>query len=162
MTSTSIDDVIKIYPKGPWTTKSKGQLTVLFSLDFHRLKKFISSTENNRVDGVTDISGLRMYSVDKLAKGSQGANEWHKVRTELVFATKGSVSWNVVDRSGDEKRYVLQANGFGLWVPPCILHTYESLENDSQILVVANTIYIPEDETTHDTYDAKSFVSTKD
>ncbi len=45
----------------------------------------------------------------------------------------------------------------GIWLPHFILHTYEVLVEGTELAVVANTTFDPEDSQTHDTFSAAEF-----
>jgi dTDP-4-dehydrorhamnose 3,5-epimerase-like enzyme len=154
---SSVDDVQEVIGRGPWQTKSGGELRVLFNLPFEALEKgFWQYDEAELAKIPQDVRGLRSYKVTGVPKGSTGANEWHKLRHELVFAFEGTVRWVCEDLTGKQKTFMLDAER-GVWVRPYILHSYEALASTASLLVVANTLFIPEDPTTHDTYTAESF-----
>ena len=145
-------DVKTIPIKGPWATKSNGELNVLFSLEKSLLDTFLSYQDNELEVTKSDIRGLRMYKVSNLAAASIGAKEWHKIRHEIVTVPQGKVLWRLRDTLGNTAEYVLDPQSHSLLIPPYIMHTYEALEDNSEITVVASTLFIPEDPTTHDTY----------
>lgn len=137
--------------KGPWRTKSNGSLNVLFNFSTDDVTHFLSPSKG------TVSEGLRAYTVSNLSKGSVGANEWHKYRTELIFTTHGSIQWECISVSGEMTTKVITPSSDGLVIPPGTLHTYTSLIDNSEILVIANTSFDPEDPSTHDTYQSDSF-----
>jgi dTDP-4-dehydrorhamnose 3,5-epimerase-like enzyme len=156
-TLVTVDDVKIIDRKGPWNTKSGGELNVLFGIDYTEIQtNFFSYGKDELAAIPKDVRGLRSYIVNGLPKGSIGANEWHKLRQELVFAISGSVSWTCEDAYG-RKKVVTLDDKHGIWVPPHILHTYEALATNASLLVVANTLFFPEDPSTHDSYNANDF-----
>jgi len=156
---STVNDVRELTTKGPWPTKSNGQLNVLFSLDIATITNQYFKYDKSELDKITtDVRGLRLYSVSGLQIKSVGANEWHKLRNELVFAIHGSAKWTCEDVFGKKVEHIINQSS-GLWVPPYILHTYEALQDDTELLVVASTLFIPDDPTTHDTYDAGSFAN---
>lgn len=155
--SSSVDNVKEIYGNGPWHSKSGGELQVLFNLPFDVMRTFSSDYDPAELASIpTDIRGLRSYRVTGIPRGAIGANEWHKLRRELVFATEGTVRWTCEDTAGRKKVITLDGQR-GALVPPGILHTYEALTDNASLLVIANTIFIPEDPSTHDSYSAESF-----
>lgn len=155
----TLNNVTLIPARGPWNTKSEGQLNVLFNLDTLTLSNFLSY-DSLLSKEEADIRGLRMYHLSKLKKGSVGAREWHKVRTEIVTVTKGRVLWSLKDMNGNEAEYELAPFTKSLVIPPRIMHTYTVLQDTSEIIVLANTLYNPDDASTHDTYPETSFSST--
>ena len=154
---STVNDIISLPSQGPWATKSNGELSVLFGLNYAELsEKFFHYEESELANIPQDIRGLRSYRVDGLRNKSIGANEWHRLRNELVFIIKGSVKWTCEDVLGNKLDFILESTT-GIWVTPFILHTYEALQDDTQIQVIANTLFFPDDPATHDTYSAKDF-----
>jgi hypothetical protein len=154
---STVNNTRVLRSKGPWPTKSNGQLNVLFSIGFTNLNEKFFHYEESELDKISpDIRGMRAYSVESLQNKAIGANEWHRIRNELVFVIKGSVKWTCEDVSGHRSDVILDHTS-GIWVPPFILHTYEALEDDTQIQVIASTLFLPGDPTTHDTYSALDF-----
>jgi dTDP-4-dehydrorhamnose 3,5-epimerase-like enzyme len=153
----TIRDVREIKGRGPWGTKSGGKLDVLLSLPLSDLRSRYFSYRSEELEKVpADIRGLRVYMVHDLPLGRIGGTEYHRVREEAVLALNGSVRWTCEDLSGGKSVVTLQL-GAGIWMPPFMLHTYEVLEEGSALLVVANTLFIPEDPRTHDTYSIEEF-----
>ena len=152
-----VSDVRILDTRGPWTTKSGGELNVLFGLSMglvqHQFLHY-DSDEINRIPG--DIRGLRVYTVTDLPNGNVGGTEWHRVREEMVFILTGSVRWLCEDLFGAMREFILDSR-IGVWMPPFILHTYEVKEEGSGVLVVANTLFDPEDPRSHDTYSLQEF-----
>jgi len=152
-----VNDIRVLPARGPWTTKSNGNLNVLFSLDSTVLNEKYFHYEKSEIKKTSrDIRGLRSYTVGGLNKDAIGAHEWHRIRNELVFVVKGSVNWVCEDVYGQQQEYIIDQNT-GVWTPPFILHTYEVLQDDTEIIVLANTLFFPEDSNTHDTFTATDF-----
>lgn len=103
-----------------------------------------------------DIRGLRSYSVRGLPKDKIGGTEFHRIREELVFGLEGRVLWKCEDIYGGRREFELSSQK-GVWVPPFVLHTYHTLEENSGLLVLANTLFNPDDPRTHDTYSREEF-----
>ena len=153
----TVADVRSIESHGPWDTKSGGKLNVLFELGNDVIQADFFNYQTSELSKIpTDVRGLRLYQVSDLAEDSVGAKEWHRVRNELVFVLKGSVKWICEDVYGGKKEYVIDGHS-GVWTPPFILHTYETVDDNTQILVVANTLFLPGDPRTHDSYSTKEF-----
>lgn len=153
----TVDDVQIIEARGPWDTKSGGKLDVLFGMNFALLEgRFLhyNDAEFHEIPG--DIRGLRAYTVRGLPKGEIGGTEWHRIREEMVFALEGSVHWIYEDLFGGQSEIILRT-GLGVWMPPFIMHTYEAEEAGSGLLVIANTLFVPDDPRTHDTYSTETF-----
>lgn len=143
--------------KGPWQTKSGGELSQLFNLPAEIIQSSFFQYDTDELAAIpNDVRGLRAYRVRDIPKGAVGANEWHKVRHELVFALSGRVRWLCEDVYGDTQETILDEHT-GIWVKPGILHTYEALSSAAGLLVIANTLFNPNDPATHDTYSANTF-----
>lgn len=153
----SLYDVVPINVTGPWDTKSGGLLSVLFSMDYNEIVNKFFSYDQADLDMIgKDIRGLRSYSITDLTRGAVGANEWHRVRNEIVFATKGTVRWSYEDLYGKKAETILDAT-HGVFTPRCVLHTYEVISLTATLLCINNTVFFPNDSSTHDTYSAVSF-----
>jgi len=99
----TVEDIVVIEGKGPWGTKSGGKLNVLFGLPLGLLQEKFFDYNKTELEAVpTDIRGLRSYVVSGLTKGAVGANEWHKLRNEIVFAAKGRFRWSCEDVHGNK------------------------------------------------------------
>lgn len=153
----SIKDVRLLEGLGPWETKSGAKLHVLFSISINSLNRRFFVYDQEELDSVgIDIRGLRSYVVEGIPKGRIGANEWHRIRQEIVICRKGKVAWEFEDLGG-EKMEISLGPGMCVWIPPFVLHTYEAHEEDSTIQVIANTLFMPDEPTTHDSYSTESF-----
>jgi len=153
----TVNDVQIIKTRGPWNTKSGGKLNVVFAIPLATVQdRFLhyEAAELRRVPG--DIRGLRAYTVHDLPNGRIGGTEWHRIREEMVFALEGSVRWVCEDLLGGKKDLLLDPS-VGVWMPPFILHTYEAKEERSGLFIVANTLFVPDDPRTHDTYSMETF-----
>lgn len=148
----SINDIETFSIRGPWLTKSGGELDVLFALSHSQLENFFKYSKEELSVTNEEIRGLRGYRVSKLQKGLIGGNEWHRIKKELVIVTKGVVLWTFKDRAGKEYSVTLDTQNNTLLIPPYIFHTYKSLEDDSELLVITNTLFNPDNPFTHDTY----------
>lgn len=156
----SVEDIMVIKTTGEWQTKSGGTLSVLYKIDHSTLEKFLTYDERELAKLPVDIRGLRSYKVTHIPLGSVGANEWHRIRNEVVFALKGSFRWVCSDTYGDTKEFLLDANTT-VFTPHHILHTYTALEENSAIGALANTLFMAEQPYTHDTYSAADFTELR-
>jgi len=156
----SIKDVRMLKTGGPWRTKSNGILRVRFSFPEEAELQELLRWNNEETKNIPNIRGLRYYSVEDLHEGEIGGKEFHKVRQEMIFVTKGSVLWRCKDLYGNIKINVLTPKN-GIWMPPFILHTYEVLEEGTGLAVIANTTFDPENPATHDTFSFSEFQKLK-
>jgi len=152
----TVENITVISTSRTWETKSGGVLSVLFKLPFDQLQQFLTYDHDELSALSQDIRGLRSYSVSNLPIWSVGANEWHKLRNEIVFCTKGVIEWSCRDVRGNTVSYILNGPR-AIITPHHLLHTYRALEDDSAITVVTNTLYDPDNTSTHDTYTAAEF-----
>ena len=153
----TVDD-ISVFDVGnqEWDTKSGGQLSVLFRLDYNTLCNFLKYDTVELKQIPEDIRGLRSYVVKNIPEGTVGGDEWHKVRTELVYVLAGSIKWKCTDLYGNTKEVIIDTST-AVMTPHHILHTYEALVAGSIVSVLTNTLYIPENPSTHDTYPRAEF-----
>lgn len=157
----AVSDVRRFSSVGPWKSKSGGLLTVPLKIDYSDLLgDFLSYDSKSLADIPEDIRGLRIYTVRKIPKGACGGGEFHKIRKEIAIVLKGKFRWKCEDLRGEISKWVI-AQGGGIWMPPYIMHSYTSLENDGELLVVANTLFDPQDPKTYDTYSADEFSKLK-
>ncbi len=156
MNLPSVNEIIVTEAGGDWPTKSGGFLNVLYKLDWTIVNRLLAYDEDELKEIPVDIRGLRSYRVTNIPQGTLGANEWHKVRNEVVFALKGRIKWTCTDTYGESKEFILDGSQ-AVFTPHHILHTYEALEEDSTISVLANTLFDPSDPNTFDTYTKDEF-----
>lgn len=140
-----------------WKTKSNGDLSVLFAIPYDDvLGRFLSYDTAKLARLPYDIRGLRSYRVSGLRRGSIGANEWHKIRNEIIAVSHGSIQLDCSDTRGGTKTFTI-GKELCVWIPPYIMHTYTVLEDDTEIMVLANTLFNPSEISSHDTYTAATF-----
>ncbi len=159
MVRQTVNDIRELHVAGPWRTKSDALLKVFLTLTWEDLQKYFFSYDTKELEKLPedfDIRGLRSYHVGPVKEGSQGGGEWHAIREEIVICTKGKVLWECQDRNGTANEFTLQ-DGNGVWMPPHILHTYESLVDGTELLIVCNTLFNPDNPRTHDTYGIEDF-----
>lgn len=156
MNLPSVNEIIVTKAGGDWPTKSGGFLNVLYKLDWTIVNKLLAYDEDELKKIPVDIRGLRSYRVTDIPQGTIGANEWHKVRNEVVFVLKGRIKWTCTDTYGESKEFILDGSQ-AVFTPHHILHTYEALEDDSTISVLANTLFDPSDPSTFDTFTRNEF-----
>lgn len=148
-----IDECKVFFTKGPWETKSGGELNVLFSMP---LSEILSEFLAYEIVPTPDIRGLRFYTVSNLSKGAVGGGEFHKIRKEIIIPLSGSVKWIVMDNDGNRIQEILKP-GNGMLMPPYIMHDYEVLEDNTTLLIFCNTLFFPEIPESHDTFGRSEF-----
>ena len=156
----TISDIKQLNAQGPWQSKSGGMLNVLFSLTEIETQLFLGY-ENPEFDKILsttgiNIKGLRSYTVSNIPKGSVGGKEWHKARSEYLYAPLGSATVHCVDLLGNEETFTVSPQQ-AIIIPPSILHTYTALEDDTKLQVICNTLFIPEEPGTHDSFLPEEF-----
>lgn len=152
----TVKDITEFEVRGPWVTKSDAELQVLFSLPYTEVLKYLEYDEKELEIIQKDIRGLRSYTVRNLNRGSKGGREFHRVRKEIIFGLEGYVSFELEDFYKG-KRHISLDSHKGICIPPFILHTYEAMKNNSGLLIIANTLFDPDNHKTHDTFSEKIF-----
>lgn len=142
--------------RGPWVTKSGGQLWVLSALTGDEVKELLRYEMGELARVPLDIRGLRHYVVRDLPAGAVGGTEFHRIRREWVFTARGEVLWRFEDLYGGVHEVVV-SQGHGVFIPPYLLHTYTVAQEGTELLAVANTLFVPDDPRTHDTYSMDDF-----
>ena len=156
----SIDKVEIMHIKGPWRTKSAGNLEVLFNMPAEFMRTLLTYDRRELSLLGRDIRGLRIYRIYGIPGGQTGGGEFHRIRRELLFAMTGLAELVCEDLYGGRRAFILDGQT-GAYIPPYILHTYRT-RTQAELLVVANTTFSPEDPWTHDTYAASAFSALKE
>ncbi|MBI4058815.1 hypothetical protein HY404_01090 [Candidatus Microgenomates bacterium] len=150
---------------GPFITKSEVRLSVLFAYNFAEISALIKDLfnyEESEVERIGyDIRGFRSYEVAGLILGTIGALEFHRIRKEIITFNNGRARLILEDLKGDKRDFILE-RGDGIWMPQFIFHTYETLEDDTRLTVIANTLLDPSNPATADTYSREVFESIKE
>lgn len=152
----AVADIREIPVTGPWRSKSGGELSVPFALPHARAMELFSYDEAELARLPRDIRGLRMFTLEDVPVGGIGGGEFHRIRSEIAYTVRGRLRWTCEDLYGG-RRVLTTAQSASLLLPPFILHTMEAVEHGSAIVVIANTLYDPDDASTHDTYPAADF-----
>lgn len=152
----TIDDVRILPSRGPWKTKSGGHLRQRFQIPLDDVQARFMTYPTDPGPSSPDIRGLRMYTVDDIPNGTIGANEFHKVRTEIAIAHHGRFRWACTDLTKNRHEYILDQSQ-ALLIPPMILHTYECLSDSGRLIILASTTFDPNDSLTHDSFPAREF-----
>lgn len=143
--------------RGPWRTKSEGNLFVNMALSLAAVyERYFSYDEDELKKIPEDIRGFRMYMVRGIPAGKIGGGEFHRIRREIIFGLEGVVDLECEDLFGGRKKFVITPQN-GVCVPPSILHTYKAQDEKSGLLVLANTLFDPGNPKTHDTFSAAEF-----
>ena len=135
-----------LYKGSTFPSKSGGTLRVMLQLKRNSFQRFFEVTRR-----------LRIYRVSDIPKGGVGANEFHKHRSEIVTAEKGTFRLELEDLRGRVKAVKLQEGTTYGAIPPFILHTYVALTDLASLHVVANTLYDHYRPATYDTYSVQEF-----
>lgn len=156
----TVNDIKVIERQGPWQSKSGGALDVLMALPQQETEAFLDFDNPEfaliEEESGKNIRGLRSYSVRDIPKGSVGGQEWHRARTECLIALAGRALWQCVDFNGDTAEFTADEKT-AILTPPGIMHTYTALEDGTRLQVICNTLFIPDDPRTHDSFDLESF-----
>ena len=149
---------IGVFPnEGPWKTKSGGELNVLFARHLSFITGLFFEYDADELEKIPrDIRGLRMYRMDNIPKGGIGGNEFHRIRQEIIIPIKGRLVYECADLFGQKRDFDLTPKT-SIWLPPLVMHTYQAQEDNSSIVVIANTLYDAADKETWDTYSLEEF-----
>lgn len=144
--------------RGPFKTKAGGSLNVAFAVSFDDVMNFLSydKEETNKIPG--DVRGMRMYinHLIPLVKEVVGGTEFHRVRQEIVVGIQGMVRWECEDVWNEKREFILTP-GSCIIQPPFIMHTYKVLEDQSGMMILANTLFDPDADETKDTFSLEDF-----
>ncbi|MFC1722564.1 WxcM-like domain-containing protein [Nanoarchaeota archaeon] len=151
----TVADIEQISVRGPWDTKSGAELSVLQAFTYDQVQQFFTYNPEMLARHREDIRGLRTYTVRGIPEGKMGGGEFHKIRQEILIGLEGLVDLRCEDIYGGFRNFVLDSRS-GVMIPPYMLHTYRSREH-SGLLVIANTLYDPDNPETHDTYSREEF-----
>lgn len=159
MKKFTVDDIREFNYPDTWKTKAGAELQVLLALDFGILKeKFLDydAEELKKIPADFDIRGLRSYTVRKMAMEKLGGTEFHRIRWEVILGLDGEFKWTSEDLDGRIKTSVIKP-GTGIILPPFILHRFESMVENSGLLVICNTLFDPSRKDTQDSYSEEEF-----
>ncbi len=153
---------IKTFPAaGPWKSKSGGNLSVLCKLPIDVMNDcFFNYNPSDLAEVPGDLRGFRTYTVRGMPKGGVGGTEFHVIRQEIVLGLEGSCLWTCEDLYGEKREFVVNPSA-GIWVPPYTMHTVNVLEENTGFLIIANTLFNPDDQLTHDSYPREVFEDLK-
>jgi len=152
----TVDDIRELRMTGPWRRKSGGILSVPFALPYVQAMDIFDYDAAELARLPRDIRGLRMFVLEDMPAGGIGGGEFHRIRIEIVFTVKGRVRWMCEDVYGWYKESHPPRDCI-IHFPPFILHTMQSLESGSAVVVIANTLYDADDAQTYDTYPVAEF-----
>ena len=149
---------IGVFPnEGPWKSKSGGELNILFARHLSFITGLFFEYDADELEKIPrDIRGLRMYRMDNIPKGGIGGNEFHRIRQEIIIPIKGRLVYECTDLFGQKRDFDLTPKT-SIWLPPLVMHTYQAQEDNSSIVVIANTLYDAADKETWDTYSLEEF-----
>lgn len=158
----TVEDVLAFESKlGPWTTKSGGELSVLFAYDEEILSRMFEVDQHER-DLVPELElGIRSFQSTGLEVGSIGGKHFHRIKQEIIAFTKGAAEYVLEDVYGNKRTIIIDKKTPGLYIPPFIMHTYTTLE-PAELIGVSNTLYDADEPATHDTYEDDVFLLLQD
>jgi len=161
LTPPSVDDVRESRLTGPWPSKSGGGLHVALALPYAEAMAVLEydAAELERIP--VEMRGLRLWTVSEIPAGGTVGTQFHRLRTEVSFFVRGRGRWTFEDLYG-ATREVAFAPGLVLSMPPFVLHTMTCEEAGTAIVTLANTLYVPDDSRTHDTYSTAEFRTMRD
>lgn len=148
--TASVADVVEIELKDQFTMESGAEQSILCALPYHMVQRLFKYNENELLRLPEDIRGLRSYRINGIQEGKSEGGKFHRIGTELVFVLKGAIKMTCKDIEGSASTYILNQEK-GILIPPYILHSYLVIE-DSDLLVISNTISNPDDPKSNDTY----------
>jgi hypothetical protein len=154
---STIDDVREIPTNGPWPTKAGGALTVPLAWTPSETAEFLRCDPAELQRIAVDIRGMRIFAINNVPQGRVGGGEFHRIRKEVIILTVGGVRVDCEDLYGKRKQVALSHRGRSIYLPPFILHSVTFDQPDSAITCVANTVFVPEDPRTHDSYPESEF-----
>ena len=151
-----VDTLERSSSDGPWTTKSGSKLLVNLKLSLPEIETQFSYIQEELDILPGDIRGFRICTNRGMPKGSVGGNEFHRIRQELFVLLDGVLKIISEDLYGNTRVEILNP-GERLSMVPYIMHTVEAMEDETGFLETANTLFIPENPLTHDTYSREEF-----
>jgi mannose-6-phosphate isomerase-like protein (cupin superfamily) len=129
-----------------YKSKSGADLKIVIQLTKNQLKEFF---KNN--------VGFRIYRLDNIQKGREGAKEFHKIRKEIFIIERGKIELKLEDLKGLKSKYELKENYIFYFIPPFTYHLYRGLTDNSSMAILANTLYFKDKPETYDTYSENEF-----
>lgn len=152
----SVADVQQLDWEGPGKSKSGGDLWRLCQFPITFVQETFLNYDPEELKQISvDIRGLRVYQVKGFKKDKPAGFEFHRVRKELFFPLEGRLEMTCEDVYGGKKIMTLEP-GIGCYIPNFLLHCFKCKTNGS-FLVIANTLFDPNDKRTHDTYSIAKF-----
>ncbi len=152
----SVDKVYLLPSEGLFSTKSGGVLSVLLtapllSAQGSTLDEFFTFDSAELASFSHDVRALRLLAITGLKQGAHGGEEFHRARTTLLFPIRGSVDLTVEDVYGKKMAHRLDLKN-GASIPPFIFHGYTVVEQDTSLVLLANTRILPNDPQSSDSY----------
>lgn len=157
---STVDQIEILEPRGPWITKSGSLLFVLAALPIEVVGNYFRYDPNElaKMPRGFDIRGFRLYSNRGMPIGNKGGGEFHRIRQEIIIGLEGETFWECEDLNCAKRTFTLTQH-IGIKLSPFIMHSYEVKQDNSGILVLANTLFIPDDPRTRDTYSREIFTA---
>jgi hypothetical protein len=153
----TINDIKILNAQGPWKTSTGSNLLIRAAFSFDWITKSFFEYDKGELAGLSeDIRGLRVYTVRSLPLGKKSKSGFHKIRSEMAIGIEGKVELECEDLFGNSKKFIITPEN-GIWMPPYILQTHQALEDNSGLLLIANTLFVAENKDTHDTFSVEEF-----
>lgn len=152
----SVDEVCLLPSDGPFSTKSGGVLSVLWtapllSAQGPTLDELFTFDDAELAPFSHDVRALRLLTIAGLHQGAHGGEEFHRARTTLLFPILGSIDLTVEDVYKNTVTHRLDVKN-GASIPPFIFHRYTALEEGTLLVLLANTRILPNDPQSSDSY----------
>lgn len=153
----SVDDAV-VYEsdKGPWSTKSGGQMHVIMAFDEAILKLLLVTEPEELLYAPKVKLGFRAFHTKGIEAKTEGGKHYHRIKREFICASNGALEFLLEDVYGGKKIIILDQNTRALYIPPFVMHSYKVLKQ-AELIGISNTLYDHEDPETHDTYDRDAF-----
>lgn len=137
----SVEEIYCWPHKGPWASKSGGDLWLLAQFGLQTFQNFFNYDPVELARFPVDIRGYRQYIVDGIPTGSLGGQHFHRVRQSLVQVLSGRILFRFEDVYGNKRSVVLEPNII-LLIPPFMYVTYEAAWAGSIFSMTVNTLYL--------------------
>jgi len=152
----SVADVRVFEVGDTFRSKSGAELLVPVTLSAANVSTLLEYDERELDRIGVDIRGLRIYYLRGGSKGAVSGNQFHRIRTEIIFPIEGAVQLNCEDLDGAtfEMRVT---DKHAVLVPPMVMHTMTFESAYTVLCILTNTLFYADNPRTHDTYSEDEF-----